>query len=84
MWSDGKRPVIADVGSGTGILSKLFLENGNPVLGIEPNKEMREAGEQFLAKFPNFTSVSGTAEATTLPDSFHRFLWTAGQAAQLV
>src|SRR5437879_12659092 len=30
--------VIADIGSGTGLLAKLFLENGNPVFGLAPNK----------------------------------------------
>ena len=59
--------VIADIGSGTGLLAKIFLENGNPVIGIEPNKEMREAGEEFLAEFGRFTSMDGTAEATRLP-----------------
>lgn len=72
--------VIADIGSGTGILARLFLQNGNRVLGVEPNKEMREAGEAFLAEFPRFTSVNGTAEATTLPDNSVDFV-TAGQAA---
>ena len=72
--------VIADIGSGTGILSRLFLQHGNRVLGIEPNKEMRQAGEQYLAEFPDFTSVDGTAEATTLTDSSVDFV-TAGQAA---
>src|SRR5580658_5391939 len=59
--------VIADIGSGTGKLSEIFLENGNPLFGIEPNQEMREAGERLLHHFPNFTSVIGTAEATALP-----------------
>jgi SAM-dependent methyltransferase len=72
--------VIADIGYGTGILARLFLQYGNRVLGVEPNKEMREAGEEFLAAFPNFTSVNGTAEATTLPDNSVDFV-TAGQAA---
>ena len=72
--------VIADIGSGTGILSRLFLQNGNRVIGIEPNKEMRQAGEQFLAEFSNFSSINGTAEATTLPDKSVDFV-TAGQAA---
>ena len=44
--------VVADVGSGTGILSELFLENGNRVLGIEPNREMREAAERRLDGTP--------------------------------
>lgn len=59
--------VIADIGSGTGFIAKLFLENGNPVIGIEPNKEMREVGEEYLADFGRFTSMDGTAEATRLP-----------------
>jgi SAM-dependent methyltransferase len=60
--------VIADVGSGTGILAKLFLQNGNRVFGIEPNLEMREAGRRLLNQFPLFTNIDGTAEETTLRD----------------
>jgi SAM-dependent methyltransferase len=71
--------LIADVGSGTGLLSKLFLENGNRVFGVEPNQEMRQAGEEFLQSFPKFTSVAGSAEATTLADASVDFV-TAGQA----
>jgi ubiquinone/menaquinone biosynthesis C-methylase UbiE len=71
--------VIADVGSGTGILSELFLKNGNPVFGVEPNDEMREAAERLLSVYPNFTSVNGTAETATLADNSVGFV-TAGQA----
>lgn len=70
---------IADIGSGTGILSELWLKHGNPVLGVEPNREMRQAGERLLAAYPHFTSVNGTAEATTLPSQSVDFV-TAGQA----
>jgi SAM-dependent methyltransferase len=59
---------IADVGSGTGISAELFLRNGNSVYGVEPNAPMREAAERLLAGYVNFTSINGTAEATTLPD----------------
>jgi SAM-dependent methyltransferase len=69
--------VIADIGSGTGKLSELFLNAGCRVFGIEPNKEMREAGERM--NHPNFTSVNGSAEATTLPAQNVDFI-TAGQA----
>ena len=31
---------IADIGSGTGILTRLFLENGNRVTAVEPNAPM--------------------------------------------
>jgi SAM-dependent methyltransferase len=71
--------VVADVGSGTGILSELFLENGNRVFGVEPNEEMRKAGEKRLERYLSFTSVAGTAEATTLDDACADFV-TAGQA----
>ncbi len=78
----GLRPqqVVADIASGTGIWTRLLLENGNRVFGVEPNAEMREAGERLLERFPNFTSVAGTAEATTLGDASVDFV-TAAQAA---
>jgi SAM-dependent methyltransferase len=72
--------VVADIASGTGIWTRLLLENGNSVFGVEPNAEMREAGERLLAGFPMFTSIAGTAEATTLPDYGVDFV-TAAQAA---
>jgi len=72
--------VIADIASGTGIFTRLLLENGNRVFGVEPNADMRKAGEKFLGQFPKFASIDGTAEATTLPD--HSVdLVTAAQAA---
>ena len=60
---------IADLGSGTGILSELFLKNGNTVFGVEPNKEMRKEAERQLKSYPHFISVNGQAESTTLEDS---------------
>ena len=63
-----KSSVVADIGSGTGISAELFLENGNPVFGVEPNETMREAAENYLKKYQNFRSINGTAENTTLED----------------
>ncbi|HWY22141.1 MAG TPA: class I SAM-dependent methyltransferase [Candidatus Acidoferrum sp.] len=71
---------VADIASGTGIWTRMLLENGNPVFGVEPNAEMRQAGERLLAGFPKFSSVVGTAEATTLADQSADFV-TAAQAA---
>jgi ubiquinone/menaquinone biosynthesis C-methylase UbiE len=72
--------VVADIASGTGIFTRLLLENGNRVFGVEPNPDMRQAGEEYLAKYPNFTSTTGTAEDTGLPP--HSVdLVTAAQAA---
>lgn len=72
--------VIADIASGTGIFTKMLLENGNPVVGVEPNAAMRAAGEAFLASYPKFKSIDGTAEATNLPDRSVDIV-TAAQAA---
>jgi len=72
--------VVADIASGTGIWTRNLLENGNPVFGVEPNAEMRQAGERLLTSFPKFTGVAGTAEATTLADQSVDFV-TAAQAA---
>jgi len=71
--------VVADIGSGTGVLTRLFLDSGHRVYGVEPNREMREAGERLLAHYPRFTSVAGSAEATTLADHSADFA-VAGQA----
>src|ERR1700734_3116422 len=72
--------VVADLASGTGIWTRMLLENGNRVFGVEPNAEMRNTGEGLLASFPNFTSIAGTAEAATLSDHTVDFV-TAAQAA---
>ncbi len=71
--------VLADIGSGTGILSELFLRNGNPVFGLEPNEEMRQAAERLLQNYPNFTSIAARAAATTLAENSVDFV-VAGQA----
>jgi ubiquinone/menaquinone biosynthesis C-methylase UbiE len=71
--------VIADVGSGTGILTKLLLDNGNVVFAIEPNAAMRLAAEQLLSYTVGFNSVDANAEATTLPAHSVDFV-TAAQA----
>ncbi len=56
----------ADLGSGPGALTRLFLDHGCRVWGVEPNKAMREAAEELLHDYPRFTSVDGRAEKTTL------------------
>lgn len=77
----GLRPdsMIADVASGTGLLAKLFLEAGYSIIGVEPNAEMRAAGEHFLAGFSKFRSVDGRAEQTGLAEASVDLI-VAGQA----
>jgi SAM-dependent methyltransferase len=59
---------VADIGSGTGILSRQLLQAGYAVLAIEPNTPMRLEAERQLANEAHFHSLAGTAEATTLSD----------------
>lgn len=74
-----KNSIIADIGSGTGILSELFLKNGNSVYGIEPNFNMRSAAERMLNKYSTFISIDGSAESTTMKDNSVDMI-TVGQA----
>lgn len=59
---------IADIGCGPGISSRMFLENGNRVIGVEPNAAMRAAAKEYLGKFPEFTVIEGTSDRTALAD----------------
>lgn len=70
---------VADLGSGTGKLTELFLQRGHTVYAVEPNAEMRGAAEQLLQGRPGFRSVDGRAESTGLPDGAVD-LAVAGQA----
>jgi SAM-dependent methyltransferase len=71
--------VIADIGSGTGKLSEIFLRNGNRVMAVEPNEPMRTAAEHLLSSYPGFVSIDASAESTTLKAASVDFV-TAGQA----
>jgi SAM-dependent methyltransferase len=70
---------VADIGAGTGLLTELFVRNGNVTYAVEPNDPMRAAAETRLGKRPNFHSIRGAAEATTLADASVHFV-TAAQA----
>lgn len=63
-----QKEIVADIGSGTGLLARWFLELGNQVYGVEPNDEMRALGEKLLFKFDRFISIDASAENTLLPD----------------
>ena len=72
--------IIADIASGTGVFTRLLLENGNSVFAAEPNLEMREMGIHQLEAYQRLVSVAGTAEKTTLRSASVDFV-TAAQAA---
>jgi SAM-dependent methyltransferase len=71
--------VVADIGSGTGISTALFLENGHKMFAVEPNRAMREMAEELLKdgqarreeekgaeRWGELESIDGTAEQTGL------------------
>lgn len=60
---------VADVGAGTGISSKMFLDAGYRVTAVEPNAPMRGAAEQWLRRYDRFDAVDGRAGATKLADA---------------
>ncbi|MCL1858538.1 MAG: class I SAM-dependent methyltransferase [Oscillospiraceae bacterium] len=71
--------IIADIGSGTGIFSRLLLERGSKVYCVEPNEDMRQTAEQDLTGFENFISVNANASDTKQQDKSVDFV-TAAQA----
>lgn len=58
---------VADVGAGTGISSRMFLDAGHRVIAVEPNAAMRAAALEWLGGNARFSAVDGRADATGLP-----------------
>jgi SAM-dependent methyltransferase len=69
--------MVADVGAGTGISAKLFVDNGNSVTAVEPNAAMRDASVKMLGHHARFGAIDGTAEHTTLADRSVRLVVAA-------
>lgn len=85
-----KNNIIADIGSGTGISTSIFLDAGYIVYAVEPNIEMRHKAVELLGKNPNFHQVNGKAEHTGLqPNSIdviisgQAFHWFDAKSAKL-
>lgn len=57
---------VADIGSGTGILTEQLLEKDLKVIAVEPNDDMRSIAEKRLKNHPKFVSIKGIAENTGL------------------
>ncbi len=78
-YFNDKNKIVADIGCGTGLLSKQILDCNMKVIGIEPNKEMLNKALTYLKDYANFTSINATAENTTLKDNSIDII-TVGQA----
>lgn len=74
-----QQSILVDVGCGTGLLAQLFCGFGCKVVGVEPNQAMREAGQELLARYPNFQMMEGSAETIPLSGTSVDFI-TAAQA----
>lgn len=61
-----KQWLVADIGSGTGLSTQLFLENGNDVFAVEPNREMRESLVHHFKTYRNLIALNATAEDTSI------------------
>jgi SAM-dependent methyltransferase len=72
-----KNSTIADIGSGTGILTKLLLKQDSMVYAIEPNADMRKNAEESLSNFCKFKSINASAEYTGLAESSVDFITVA-------
>ena len=61
-----KKWLVADIGSGTGLSTQLFLENGNDVFAVEPNRAMRESLVHHFKTYRNLIALNATAENTSI------------------
>ncbi|MHA6203148.1 class I SAM-dependent methyltransferase [Dyella soli] len=73
-WLQGEHGVnphwwVADIGAGTGISCKLFLDGGYRVIAVEPNEPMRAAAQGWLGDNARFRIIDGHATATGLDDT---------------
>ena len=79
----GEMSVVADIGSGTGQLARLFAKSCTQVYAVEPDSAMRQVTAEVSKVYPNIHIVDAAAERTTLPENsidlivignaFHRF-----------
>ena len=64
-----KSSIIADIGAGTGIHSKLLANIAQKVYCVEPNEEMAAECSSLKLEFPNIEIYNSTGENTLLPDN---------------
>jgi SAM-dependent methyltransferase len=64
--------LVVDIGSGTGLSTRIWSARAEQVIGIEPNADMRREAEERTASLPharNVTYREGLSTATGLPDA---------------
>ncbi|MCA1059824.1 class I SAM-dependent methyltransferase [Rossellomorea aquimaris] len=69
VW-EGKK--VAEIGSGTGALTRKLHKRGAEVIGVEPSIEMRKTAKALEKKqYLEIPYLTGTAESTNLPDRYY-------------
>jgi SAM-dependent methyltransferase len=71
--------LVADIGAGTGLLTRDLLKNGYRVVAVEPNPAMRQAADSLLGNTDGYRSVDGCAESMPLSAGSVQLI-TAAQA----
>ncbi|HLO27660.1 MAG TPA: class I SAM-dependent methyltransferase [Anaerolineales bacterium] len=61
-----EQTLAADIGAGTGMLTKHFAGRVRHIYAVEPNDEMRKIAEGQLERFENCSVIKGCAEAIPL------------------
>ena len=59
--------IVADIGAGTGILTKPFLDAGCTVYAVEPNGDMFAELKKNLSRYQDARLLQATAEKTDIP-----------------
>jgi ubiquinone/menaquinone biosynthesis C-methylase UbiE len=63
----GPQSAVADLGAGTGILTRHFVEVAGLVYAVEPDEAMLTWARRSLSGHPSFRPILASAEATSLP-----------------
>src|SRR5438045_9590212 len=59
--------LVVDLGSGTGLSTRIWAERADEVIGIEPSDDMRRQAEARSGSLANVRYQHGLSTATSLP-----------------
>lgn len=69
--------IIADIGAGTGMLSKCLLQRGSRLIFVEPNEDMFNAAKAEFGQNERCVFIKAPAEETTIPSTSVDFVTAA-------
>jgi SAM-dependent methyltransferase len=69
VWEGRK---VAEIGSGTGALTRKLHKRGAEVIGVEPSIDLRKTAKALESRqYLEIPYLTGTAESTNLPDQYY-------------